>query len=616
MAPRSLRQTALAPQRISSLSVWGDAIWRFDLKRPGVTDCARTIDWAFLLPDGSRFTNPTWGALRETLRCFLWSLRTDPPAGKRRMSWGSLVSIFAQMRVLVCWMAGEGYGRFAELDADAATRFLATLRERPGRGGAKLSVGTRAAYLVTLGRLHAQRGKLEDGVSDDIRHFLDEHRPRNRRIDRHERVRPYTPDSVATALVAGALRLIGTPADDVIRLRDLAAETYGKHATRKRALSDKAAKRRLCAFVFSMLPGEDRPWHAPIGQLSDVQPLIDRVYDACFVTIAWLTGARVSEILGLEAGCVERHGDGEENIAYITGRIFKLVTGDGGKPHRWVAPEPVLRAIKVLEHLSAPIREQHGTTSLWMMTRDAVLLHQPASIPHSGNFAVRLNGAFAAFVDLPSHEGKRWHLTTHQGRKTFARFIGKRDRTGLHALQMHLGHVSRIMTDAAYVGSDFELAELIGEEAIAETRNALEDLLTAPALSGHAGRMIAARSRFRGRTRDGEVRDYVDFILQDSGMVLGVCDWGYCLYRREHSACQGDDAGPNPVLRTQSVCVRCANFAVSERHRPIWEGRRDRNRLLLDEVGLDPESGRLAEQRIAECDQVLAGLDENVDHAR
>ena len=128
-----------APRRISTASLWTDAIWRFDLNRPGVTDCARTIDWSFVLPDGSRFTDPAWAELREALRCFLWSLRTDPPAGKRRMSWGSLVSIFGQMRVLVCWMAGEGYRRFADLDADAASRFLAALRERPGRGGQMLT---------------------------------------------------------------------------------------------------------------------------------------------------------------------------------------------------------------------------------------------------------------------------------------------------------------------------------------------------------------------------------------------------------------------------------------------------------------------------------------------
>lgn len=83
-------------------------------------------------------------------------------------------------------------------------------------------------------------------------------------------------------------------------------------------------------------------------------------------------------------------------------------------------------------------------------------------------------------------------------------------------------------------------------------------------------RVIGARSRFRGRTRDGDVKEYVDFILRETDMCLGVCDWGYCVYRRESAACLGGDSGPNPVLRTQSTCAGCANFAVTEKHRAVW----------------------------------------------
>lgn len=345
--------------------------------------------------------------------------------------------------------------------------------------------------------------------------------------------------------------------------------------------------------------------------------MIERIYDACFVVIAWLVGARVSEILGLEAGCIERHigPDGQE-VTYLHGRIYKMATGDGGQPHRWIAPEPVVRAVDVLERLSAPIRKKLETSNLWMLTRDRTLLRRRIRIPHSGAFGVRLNSSFRKMLDLPLHQGKPWHLNAHQGRKTFARFIGKRDRTGLHALQEHLGHVSRVMTDSAYVGTDFELAELINDEILKETRAALEDLLTASNLSGHAGRMIASRSPFRGRTRDGDLGEYIDFILKDSGMVLGVCDWGYCLYRREHSACQGDDHGPNEVLRTQSVCARCANFAVSERHRAVWKDRQVRNTQLLEHPALDGESRKLAQERILECDRILRGLDGESDDAR
>ncbi|MEI9420807.1 integrase [Mesorhizobium sp. Cs1299R1N1] len=614
----TLRNASFLPRSISSTSTWYDDTWRFDLTRPGVTDSSRTIDWTFELPDGSRFTEPTWTALRDTVKRFLWSLRTDPPAGKRRLGPGSLISIFNQTRVLVCWMVGEGYDSFNQLDADAAARFMTTLRERPGRKGEALSLATRAGYLSTLSRLHGQREKLIDGVPDDLRRFLDEHGSRLPRLDRQGRGFPYTPDAVATALVGGALRLIRTPADDVIALRDLAAVAYAYRLDGKPTPAREArARRMLDSFSFSTLPNEDSPWHAPVVQLKDIHALIDRIYDACFVVIAWLVGARVSEILGLEAGCIERHvGPDGQKVTYLHGRIYKMATGDGGKPHRWIAPEPVVHVIDVLERLSAPIRKKLATGKLWMLTRDPTLLRQPIGIPHSGAFGGRLNSRFKTMLDLPLHQGRPWHLNVHQGRKTFARFIGKRDRTGLHALQEHLGHVSRVMTDTAYVGTDFELAELINDEILKETRAALEDLLTASNLSGHAGRMIASRSPFRGRTQDGDLGEYLDFILKDSGMVLGVCDWGYCLYRREHSACQGDDHGPNAVLRTQSACARCANFAVSERHRSVWEDRKVRNAQLLEHPALDDESRKLAQERIVECDRILRGLDRENDSAR
>ncbi|MGO8846539.1 MAG: hypothetical protein ACLQFI_14625 [Methylocella sp.] len=165
------------------------------------------------------------------------------------------------------------------------------------------------------------------------------------------------------------------------------------------------------------------------------------------------------------------------------------------------------------------------------------------------------------------------------------------------------------MTDRGYVGTDFALDELIDRHAIDETRAALEELLTAAALGGKSGRMIAARSQFRGRTRDGDVQAYVDFLMKETDLRLGVCDWGYCVYRVETSACFGDDKGPNPVLRTESTCISCANFAVTAKHRPVLEARRARNAKLLDETALDPTSRVLAETRIVECERVLAELD-------
>src|SRR3546814_6162816 len=112
-------------------------------------------------------------------------------------------------------------------------------------------------------------------------------------------------------------------------------------------------------------------------------------------------------------------------------------------------------------------------------------------------------------------------------------------------------------------------------------------------------------------------RSYITDILAETDMRLGVCDWGYCLYRRETSACLGGEREPNPVLRTQSTCSRCANFAVTDRHRPVWAARLERNTALTQRDDLDAESRALAEARIQESPRILAQLAQgNADGAR
>ena len=545
---------------VSSRSTWSDRQWVFDGRRPGLRDHDLTIDWSFDLPDGSSFTDPQWGALLEAARRYLWTLSTDPRCGRR---------------------------------------------------GKPLAPTTMDQYRRILLTLYQQRNKLPDAPCEHP--FGGERRVTDFQATRNPL--PHTPDAIAVPLISAALRLIGQPAEDVIALRDRVQGIYqdALDQGRQRPAARHAACAAALTFEFATLDNEHAPWHSPVVGTKPVRFLIERIYDACFVIIAYLVGARVSEILGLELGCIERHvsADGTEAFPYLCGRIYKTAPGPDGDPHRWVAPPPVVRAVEVLERLSEPLRRRTGRPELWLaMLGHGIVESRPAEVPSVSTMIVRLNRHFAPFIGLPPHRGGHpWHLTTHQGRKTFARFVGRRDRTGLHALQAHFGHVSRIMTDRTYVGTDFELAELSDAQAMEETRAALEELLTTTSLAGKAGHLIAARSPFRGRTRDGDVKQYVEFVLTESDMRLGACDWGYCVYRRESSACLGDDRGPNPALRTESTCITCANFAVTDKHRPVWEARHRRNLDLLLHPMLDAESRVLAQTRVTECERVLAGLD-------
>ena len=58
-------------------------------------------------------------------------------------------------------------------------------------------------------------------------------------------------------------------------------------------------------------------------------------------------------------------------------------------------------------------------------------------------------------------------------------------------------------------------------------------------LGGRAGHEIPAkRPRFRGASMKQDLRQYARMLVE-VGLTLGVCDWGYCVYRQEYSARRG-----------------------------------------------------------------------------
>jgi hypothetical protein len=96
-----------------------------------------------------------------------------------------------------------------------------------------------------------------------------------------------------------------------------------------------------------------------------------------------------------------------------------------------------VRTVAVLERLSEPVRRCSGRDELWLMA-DAGGGEGGIHIRRSANLIDHLNGPFASFINLPLDDGRSWHLSTHQGRKTFARFVGRRDRPDCTRWQLTL----------------------------------------------------------------------------------------------------------------------------------------------------------------------------------
>ena len=161
---------------------------------------------------------------------------------------------------------------------------------------------------------------------------------------------------------------------------------------------------------------------------------------------------------------------------------------------------------------------------------------------------------------MPRYKGRRWRFSSHQGRKSFARFIALRDRTALYALARHLGHRDVRQTDQAYVGTDYPLNREIDGAVLNQSVSAWEHMLSARTLGGRMGaEILARRPRFRGARVKQELRAYAR-MLAETGPTLGVCEWGYCVYREDFSACHGSATAPDPVRREPSTCARCKTF--------------------------------------------------------
>jgi integrase len=468
---------------------------------------------------------------------------------------------------------------------------------------------------MVLVYLYHYREELGDGLPTDP--FAGQ----NAGIHGNTRYGRYTPDTITVPLIQRSIEFLEGSAIDVLRAREIYADVMAEALPRH-------SKNSACN-VIARQALRSIPIHTPRGMqqiltINDLSELVDRLYTACFVVISYLVGARVSEILQLRAGCVQSRPihtvTGETEIVVIVGALFKKEPGYHGRPHEWVVPRAAIHAITVLEALSVPHRLYTGHSELWLRARCRARSHGatewqrtptgpwPVQVTTAENIRYQLE-RYARWLDLPLIEGKQWHPTTYQGRRTFARFAALRDRSCLFALAQQLGHRDRSITDSGYAGTDYVLEREIQGEVLEKSVSAWEHMLSAPQLGGRGGReILAKRPQFRGTRMKNDIKTYARMLVE-AGLALGICDYGYCVYRQEYSACRGNAVGPNPVYREPSTCARCLNFAVSTEHRPYWLEQIHRCEALLNEPALPTQSLKIARQRLEEARAMLRSID-------
>jgi hypothetical protein len=353
---------AWASAPLSRRSCFSDNLWQFDIATAGRRSCHNRLDWNVRLADGSRLTDPQYTVLLNAAKQFLWSMATDPPRGRKRLSPSSLFSRGQTLIVILRWMIAEGYASFAALDGAAVERLRAWLKMRRTRTGRPIAPATIVHYLQVLKDLYLQRAKLSDAPRGDPL-------PTETTFEAAGLTGkgwiPFIPDAVAVDMLTKALDWVTHHPEPILAARD----TWHAEFAASKAAGYLRRQSFECALTALKLKGLRGPNGQAIDGVPLMRRLLARLTDACFIVIAGFVGMRVSEILSMRASCIEMKPIGETGIAqaYIVARLFKTVDDPRGRLERWLAPEPVVRAVEVLERLSQPMRKASNRCELFLV---------------------------------------------------------------------------------------------------------------------------------------------------------------------------------------------------------------------------------------------------------
>ena len=586
---------------------------RWTLKRNTVTHAGEyVIDWAGM-QFGSKGTKHQKEYLRQSAKEFYEAQLSASEKKYGELSSLTLQGWFIGLRQLTTWMTKNGIWRFSALCEED---IVAYVRERQRNGKGKTG-----AVTSTLDRIVSVFRSMWDLRMDYTAPL---------------RVNPYRiselgdilrnatpngwwqpiPDEMALELILDAMEWCGNVAPTLIKVLADLNTLYARKLGPKRKNIKARAKDAYAAIseteVFKALPVELRNCGEPVHRI--LYLAIRLTLGAAIVLILFLSGIRIGELVFLQRKAIsrERHLDGHY-YRYMHGIAAKKK----GARRRWIIPDPVAQAISMVEELTgtvAPPLRNAGGFLLVSFSGNSALAHRERRISKMApGVATKMMQCFARseLRRNPFPKSRRFH--SHQARKTFANFVVRRDKRSLEALAQHYGHLYTAVLDGAYIGSDRSLKSLLEEESLRDLTAGLTDILTSKSLGGKAGLAVGphrdkilAAGRFRGKRA---IKKVVDDLIK-KGVTLAPCDWGYCVYAQDVSACRGDETGPNPVNRNPGTCSTCQNFAVTEKHRQWWSDRFSREENFLRQPHLPEQTRRVVEIRLAETSDVLRTMNE------
>ncbi|MDY0909511.1 hypothetical protein [Microbacterium sp. CFBP9034] len=314
---------------------------------------------------------------------------------------------------------------------------------------------------------------------------------------------------------------------------------------------------------------------------------------ACYITVAFLSGMRDSEVKHLRNGCSTTHldGNGRPYRWTVTGLAFKGEDDPAGVAATWVIGAPAAQAISVLERVQA---HSHNRTD-WLF---APIKTGPGigSAGRHGNKTMTNAGSnrqlnrFITWVNdycrarglrdsIPYVDGKPWRLSTRQFRRTLAWYIARKPGGSIagaiayrhHSIQMFEGYAGT--SDSGFRAEvEAEQALTRGEDLLAAIDRNEHTNLTGPAAQEAEQRLqkMGRDARFGGTVTTDRQR-FLRLITVNAPAVYPG-KYVTCVYTHSKALCrdQNQTTDSTPDLGNCKP-LACKNVALTEANRATWQ---------------------------------------------
>ena len=663
---------------VSSRSFWDDHQWHLDHEKPGVPLSNGTMNWAIDMGDATTLIEPKWVTLLEDCKLLAWSLMTDARSG-RAFDVTTIAGNFRQqLGKLLRWMTANSYSSFCQIDAEASWEFYdhTVAWVRAAKEG-ELDHMRMLMELQILKTIYRQSTSLEDvGVRGIPEPPYDGESTSSLAKGIANAavgwIKPL-PDEIALSVLAQCTRWMGSPVEDVIRLRDIHLNT--KRSTK---VGQRFIEGALASFKFSTIEGDSKPWRDKLGTAVDfsdstgavrtslvsaLRGMMGHASAACIGLIQGTTGMRISEIAALRTGIdvttglprhvkVERSKTGLNELFFLESQVTKI---HEGRPMRWVLGmrpagttylPPAIDALLALERLYEPWRKDSdlpwllisppGTSSLSRIGKNAKPETRNGILKHMKSFVAQYGGLQGLPDVLKTRSGStdiRRYKTgegfrTHQWRKTFALYILRTDSRMLPALAQHFKHMSLAMTEQGYIGNDPELLDSI--ESVRRQRTVqflLNQAMGGTPIAGgmadmvreHQAKLAAIVAGSEGQVAYNRMEAWV----VETDLRIWYAEHGKCFISLAPNAARCHSLGktdpwlklaPNYAHQNASTCNGCKCFAVDGEHVEFWRDRYQSNSDLLKSVPKDRHGEyRVALERVRQSASVLRAIGEQAE---